>query len=72
MGKIKFEIPLLVACRVTVYDILGREVAILLDEKLNPGRYELEVKDAGLPEGVYFCKIAAEGISETRKIEIIK
>ncbi len=72
MEKIKFEIPNLVSARVTIYDILGREVATLMDKKLTPGHHEINVKESGLPGGIYFCKIVTDGFSETRKIEILK
>jgi hypothetical protein len=46
----------------TVYDILGREVAVLVNEQLKPGTYEVEFSATGggtnYPSGVYFYKLA--------------
>jgi hypothetical protein len=55
-----------------IYDILGREVAILVNEKLNPGTYEVEWDASNYPSGVYFYKLTVAGFSETRKMIFIK
>jgi hypothetical protein len=43
--------------RLAVYDLLGREVAVLVNEKKNPGSYEVKFDGTGLPSGVYFCRM---------------
>ena len=45
--------------QLTVYDILGREVAVLVNEEKPPGEYEVEFNDAGLPSGVYIYRLTA-------------
>ncbi len=43
--------------KVAVFDAHGRQVRLLLDKKMEPGRHELHFDAAGLPQGVYFYKI---------------
>jgi hypothetical protein len=56
----------------SVYDILGREVATLVNEKLSPGTYEVEWNAADYPSGVYFYKLQTEDYSETKKLVLLK
>lgn len=42
-----------------IYDILGREVATLVNEKLKPGNYEVDFNANGLASGIYFYKLSA-------------
>ena len=55
-----------------VYDILGREVATLVNEKLSTGTYEVEWNGSNYPSGVYFYKLETESFSETRKMVLLK
>ena len=43
--------------KLAVYDLLGREVAVLVDERKGPGRYEVKFDGSGLSSGVYFYRI---------------
>jgi aminopeptidase N len=45
--------------RLAVYDLLGREVAVLVNEEQLPGRYEVKFDGARLPSGVYFVRLQA-------------
>jgi len=49
-----------------VYDILGREVATLLDEKQKPGHYEVTWNAIYQPSGIYFFKLSAGEYIETK------
>ena len=55
-----------------VYDILGREVATLMDEVKKPGSYETTFDGANLPSGVYFCRLQAGGLTETRRFLLLR
>lgn len=79
--KIKFEVPtpsltlsgakgLLV--KLTVFDVLGREIAVLVNEQMKPGTYEVEWDGSNYPSGVYFYKLIAGDYSETKKMVLIK
>ena len=58
--------------RLAVHDLLGREVAVLLDEKRAPGTYQVEFDGARLASGVYICRMAAGKYVESIKMVLMK
>ena len=75
--KIKFEIPgqarndnTLVTLK--VYDILGNEVATLVNEEKPVGEYEVEFNPANLPSGIYFYQLKAGSFIQTKKMILLK
>ncbi len=58
--------------RLILYDILGREVATLVNEQLKPGSYEVEWYGSDYPSGVYFYKIITESFSNTKRMVLVK
>ena len=69
---IKFGIPKNSFVKLIVFDILGREVAKLVNEKLNAGHYEYTFDGTGLTSGVYFYRIKAGEFVETKKMLLLK
>ena len=55
-----------------VYDLLGREVATLMDVKLSPGRYSVRWNAEGFPSGVYFYRMTAGSFSATKRLILMK
>lgn len=63
-----------------IYDLLGREVATLVNEELKPGTYEADWDASGFASGVYFYKIIANDPSassgqtytQTKKMVLMK
>ena len=55
-----------------VYDLLGREVATLVDEFKPAGKYELEFNASSLSSGIYLYKLTAGEFSETKKLMLVK
>lgn len=51
-----------------VYDILGKEIAVLVNEEKSAGKYEVEFNATGLTTGIYFYRIQAGNFTETRKM----
>jgi len=70
--KIRFTISNFGFTILKVYDLLGREVATLLNEEKPSGIYEVEWNAAGLPSGVYFYQLRADGFVETKKMILMK
>jgi hypothetical protein len=78
--KIKFTIPAvetrhassLQKVMLIVYDILGNEVAALVNEEKQPGVYEVIFSTSDLPSGVYLYKLTAGEFSQTKKMILIK
>jgi subtilisin-like proprotein convertase family protein len=69
---IKFQIKDLKLVTLKVYDILGKEVATLVNENLKAGEYEIAFSGNNLPSGIYFYKIITEDFSETKTMLLIK
>jgi hypothetical protein len=55
-----------------VFDILGREVVTLVDEKREAGRYEVKFGGSGIPSGIYFYRFQAGTFTETKKLILLK
>lgn len=55
-----------------VYDVMGREVQTLVNERLQPGTYEVSFDGSSLTSGVYFYKLITNGYTETRKMLLLK
>jgi photosystem II stability/assembly factor-like uncharacterized protein len=55
-----------------VYDLLGREVATLVNEEKPAGEYEVEFNATNLPSGIYFYQLKAGDFSETKKMILLK
>jgi hypothetical protein len=70
--KIRFDIPKQALTRITVFDILGREVVTLVNEELNAGKYEVEFKTGSYSSGLYFYKFEAGDYSEVKKMVLVK
>jgi hypothetical protein len=58
--------------RLTVFDINGREVQTLVNERLQPGTYETTFDGSRLNSGVYFYMLRAGGFTETKKLLLVK
>jgi hypothetical protein len=55
-----------------VFDLLGREVATLVNEELSPGKHEVTWDASGTPSGVYVSRLISSGRVETRKLIVLK
>jgi hypothetical protein len=58
--------------RLAVYDLLGREVAVLLNEEKAPGTYEIRWDASKFPSGVYFCRMTSENFVGYQKMVLAK
>jgi len=69
---IKYEIPELSLVTLKVFDVLGSEVAILVNEEKPIGNYEIEFNGTELPSGIYFYRLQAGTFIETKKMVLMK
>lgn len=58
--------------KLVVYDVMGREVETLVNERLQAGTYETAFDGTGLNSGVYFYKLVAGEFTETKRMLLIK
>jgi photosystem II stability/assembly factor-like uncharacterized protein len=69
---IRFQVPNSSFVNLKVYDILGNEVATLVNEERPVGSYEVNFDAKGLSSGIYFYKLQAGSFVETRKMILMK
>jgi hypothetical protein len=69
---IKYQIPVNGYTNLTVYDILGNKVAVLVNENQNPGNYQAVWNASNSSSGIYFYKLTTGSFSETKKMLLIK
>jgi PKD repeat protein len=70
--KIVFEIPKSVNVELRIYDAIGREIETLVNNKLQPGRYEYTWGAHTLSSGLYFYRLKANGFVQTKRMVLIK
>jgi len=76
--NIKFDIPKSGFVKLTVYDLLGREITRLVYEQMQPGSYNVDWDASNYPSGVYFYKIIVGdntkngGYTESKKMVLVK
>jgi hypothetical protein len=80
--KITFSIPVGTGQRdrseqvnpslLSVYDMLGREVATLVDDDLQPGTYEVTFNASGLASGVYFYRLRAGKFTQAKRMVLMR
>ncbi|MBK6876812.1 MAG: T9SS type A sorting domain-containing protein [Ignavibacteria bacterium] len=77
---INYELRITNLVKLTVYDVLGHEVATLVNEKQSPGTYEVEFDASGFASGVYFYKLVVspsnplvtEGFTDVKRMMLVK
>ncbi len=70
--NIEFSLPKNSFVLLKVFDLLGREVANLVNENLSAGSYKYDFNASALPSGIYFYKLETENFSETKKMVLVK
>lgn len=70
--KIRFDIPKASFVKISVYDVIGKEVKVLVNQNLNAGSYETEFTGSSFTSGVYFYEINAGSYKEVKKMILIK
>jgi flagellar hook assembly protein FlgD len=58
--------------QVRIYDITGREAAVVVNEALNPGTYEFKWDGTGYSSGIYYYKLICGNYAETKKMLLVK
>jgi hypothetical protein len=69
---IRFTLPVAEQVQLTVFNMLGQNVATLVNDHLAAGSYEFEFDAASLPSGVYFYSLQAGNFSMTKKMILLK
>ncbi|MCB9357396.1 MAG: T9SS type A sorting domain-containing protein [Calditrichaeota bacterium] len=69
---ISFDLPLAGDVSLRLYDLLGREVETLLNERMTAGSHSLSYSATDLPSGVYFVRLASDHVNATHKLLLLK
>jgi hypothetical protein len=70
--QILFSVPVAGRVSLGVFNVLGQEVATLVDEVRNAGNYSVSFDASNMPSGVYFYRLESFRFSETKKLIIMK
>ncbi|MCW9096491.1 MAG: T9SS type A sorting domain-containing protein [Ignavibacteriaceae bacterium] len=70
--KINFQIPELSFVTLKIYDVLGNEIAALVNEEKVGGSYEVEFNATGLPSGIYFYQLTVSENITIKKMVLLK
>jgi hypothetical protein len=71
-SEIRYQISEFRHVKLAVYDLLGREVAVLVNEKKASGSYEVTVDGSNLASGVYFYRLQAGDFVSTKRMLILR
>jgi hypothetical protein len=69
---IKFELPRASHVSLTVFDVLGREVSELVNERKEAGVYEVKFDGSNLASGVYFYRLQAGDFVQSKRLLLLK
>ncbi|MBK7497586.1 MAG: T9SS type A sorting domain-containing protein [Ignavibacteriales bacterium] len=70
--KISWQSPVSSHQTLKIYDVLGNEVATLVNEYRNAGSYEIDFNASKLSSGIYFYRLSAGSFVQTKKMILIK
>jgi beta-1,2-mannobiose phosphorylase / 1,2-beta-oligomannan phosphorylase len=69
---LRYQLPQASDVRLVVHDMLGREVAVLVNEWKIAGKYEVKFNGSGLSSGVYFYRLTAGVYTESKRMMLVK
>lgn len=69
---IKFDVSKFMNVKISIYDILGKELEVLVNEKLQPGKYDVSFSGDNYSSGVYYYKMETSDFVSTKKMLLIK
>ncbi|MFC2092741.1 right-handed parallel beta-helix repeat-containing protein [Bacteroidota bacterium] len=69
---IRFDVQYSSHVKLAIYDILGKEITTLVNERLRAGSYKVDWDGSGYPSGVYFYKLITNNFVNVKKMVLIK
>ena len=72
LAVIRFELAVRGMVELKVYDVLGREVATLVNQPMEAGEHSVRFDAANLASGVYFYRLKARNFTQTRKMVLLR
>lgn len=71
-ATLRYQISELRNVKLSVFDVLGREIVVLVDEMKNPGTYSVSFDGSRLASGMYFCRMQTGGFIRTIRMLLLK
>jgi hypothetical protein len=69
---VSYELPRAMEVHLSVFDMQGRSVAVLAGGRKEAGRHRTMFDGSGLPSGIYFCRLCAEGFVGVTKLVLLR
>jgi hypothetical protein len=69
---IRYELPKTSDVRLSVHDMLGREVSLLVNGSRDAGVHEVKFDASGLSSGVYFYRLRTGDVTQTKQLMVLK
>lgn len=70
--NIRIQLPKEGFAKLTVFDVTGKEAAVLVNENLRAGEYKVDFNASAMPSGVYFYRLTIEGFTDVKKMILVK
>jgi len=70
--KIAFDLPVASHVELTIYNVLGQKVEMLVDGDMEAGSHEVTWDASPYSSGIYFYRISAKNFTETKKMMMLK
>ena len=71
-SKLNVQTGYIPSVRLVIYDILGKEVTTLVNQKQKPGKYEVTFDATNLSSGIYYYQLTAGNFIKTNKMILLK
>ena len=72
LTTISYRLPIAGQVTILVYDIMGQEIATLLNEFKEPGKHSVIWDAADFPSGIYLYRLEVNGLTEMKKMVLLK
>jgi len=69
---IRYQLPVASEVKLEVYDVLGKKIATLVNERQSAGSYQVVWNASGLSSGTYFYRLQAGTFTQTKKMILVK
>jgi PKD repeat protein len=69
---IKFDLTKSDFVKIAVYNLLGEEVSVLVNQNMTPGSYSVNFDASSLSSGMYFYRLESQGLTQTKRMVLVK
>jgi len=69
---LRYEVPMSGPVRLTIHNLLGQQVATVVDRTMSVGSYSAIWNASNMPSGIYFCRLSTPGFQSVRKMVLIR